>query len=70
MLTDIGLNSRVIEVLKSFTARRTADLSIAYLGGKSYSPILIERARYLRSLLEVAEKIEIGRGGLNCLSIR
>ena len=57
-------------MLKSFIVRRTADLSIAYLGGKSYSPILIERARCLRSLLEVAEKIEIGRGGLNCLSVR
>ena len=57
-------------MLKSFIVRRMVDLSIAYLGGKSYSPILIERARYLRSLLEVAEKIEIGRGGLNYLSVR
>ena len=57
-------------MLKSFIVRRTVDLSITYLGGKSYSPILIERARYLRSLLEVAEKIKIGRGNLNCLSIR
>ena len=57
-------------MLKSFIVRRTADLSIAYLGGKSYSLTLIERARYLRSLLKAAEKIEIGRGGLNYLSIR
>ena len=57
-------------MLKSFIVRRIVDLSIAYLGGKSYSPILIERARCLRSLLKVAEKIKIGRGSLNCLSIR
>ena len=62
MLVDIGLNSRVIEVLKSLIAYRTANLSIAYLGGKSNSLILVERARCLRSLLVVAEKIEIKRG--------
>ena len=59
MPVDIGLNSRVVEVLKSFTAYRTANLSIAHLEGKSNSLILVERARCLRSLLVVAEKIEI-----------
>ena len=58
---DIGLNNRVIEVLKSFVAYRIANLSVAYLGGKSNSLTLVERARCLRSLLVVAEKIEIRR---------
>ena len=58
---DIELNSRVVEVLKSLIAYRTANLSIAHLGGKSNSLILVERARYLRSLLVVIEKIEIRR---------
>ena len=62
MPVDIGLNSRVVEVLKSLIAYRIANLSIAYLGGKSNSLTLVERARYLRSLLVVAEKIEIRRG--------
>ena len=61
MLVDVVSNSRVVEVLKFFVAYRIADLSIVYLGGKSNSLILVERARYLRSLLVVAEKIEIKR---------
>ena len=59
MPVDAGPNSRVIEVLKSLVAYRTADLSVAYLRGKSNSLTLVERARYLRSLLVVAEKIKI-----------